>query len=179
MVQQQWYGCYGPHSHYLGLVHLGTKDIFLLCFSSRFSPWRPLLAMHSNPNPITSFNISIMRHWDGPAAMVWMFWSTQSLTWPCSLGATRRQLSPLPELKIQPVETLDGKAFHSKLHNIIQYIHDETLGWSSSNGLDVMVQTVTDLALFTWGHKTAFYPPRAQNSARGDHCWQSIPIQTA
>eukprot|EP00956_Cyclotella_meneghiniana_P028360 scaffold65634_cov50-Cyclotella_meneghiniana.AAC.2 len=90
-----------------------------------------------------------------------------------------RQLFTLPELKNQPVETIAGKAFQSKLHNIIQYIHDETLGWSSSNGLDVMVQTVTDLALFTWGHKTAFYPPRAQNSAHGDHCWQSIPIQTA
>ena len=177
MVQQQWYGCYGPHSHYLGLVHLGTQDSFFLSKRTKFSPWRPLLAMHSIPNPISSFNISITRHWDGPAAVVWMLWSTQSLPWPCSLGATR-QLSPLLELKIQPVETLAGNAFQSKPHNIIQYIHNETLGWSSSNGMDVMVHTVTTLALFTWGHKTAFSSQRGQNSARGDPCWQCIPIQT-
>ena len=158
-------------------MQLRTQDIFLLWLRSRFSPWRPLLAMHSNPNPITSFNISIMRHWDGPAAMVWMKWSTQSLTWPCSLVATR-QVSLLLELKIQPVETLAGNAFQSKHHNIIQYIHNETLGWSSSNGLDEMVHTVTTLALFTWGLKTSFSSPWAQNSARGDPCWQCIPIQT-
>eukprot|EP00956_Cyclotella_meneghiniana_P030221 scaffold75472_cov71-Cyclotella_meneghiniana.AAC.1 len=88
-----------------------------------------------------------MRHWDGPAAVVWMSWSTQSLIpWPCSLGDTR-QLFPLKEDKIQPVETLVGNTFQSKPHIIIQYIHNETLGWSSSSGMDVMVHTVTDLAL--------------------------------
>eukprot|EP00956_Cyclotella_meneghiniana_P042044 scaffold248338_cov94-Cyclotella_meneghiniana.AAC.1 len=50
------------------------------------------------------------------------------------------------QLQTQPVETLAGKAFQSHLHDIIQYIHNETLGQSSSNGLDVMVHTVTDLA---------------------------------
>eukprot|EP00956_Cyclotella_meneghiniana_P028494 scaffold66482_cov79-Cyclotella_meneghiniana.AAC.1 len=64
--------------------------------------------------------------------MVWMLWSKQSLTWPCSLEAKRRLFTD-PELKNQPMETIAGKAFQSKLHNIIQYIHNETLGWSSSN----------------------------------------------
>ena len=86
-----------------------------------------------------------MRHLDSPAAMVCLKWSTQSLTWPSSLGAPNC-LFPLIQLRTQPVKTLAAKAFQSKLHNIIQYIHNETLEQSSSNGLDDMVHTVTDLA---------------------------------
>ena len=88
-----------------------------------------------------------MSHWDSPAAMVWMSGSTQALLGLIHLGP-QSWLFTLSELKTQPVETLAGKAFQSKLHNIIQYIHNETLGQSSSNGLVVMVHTVTvtDLA---------------------------------
>ena len=70
------------------IVHFGQQHDFLPSSGSKPSQWRPLLPKHSNPNHITSFNISIMRHWNSPAAMVWMLWSTQSPTWPCSLWAT-------------------------------------------------------------------------------------------
>ena len=48
-------------------------------------------------------------------------------------------------LKIKPGETLADLAFQSKLHNIIQYIHNETLRQASSNALDVKVPSVADL----------------------------------
>eukprot|EP00956_Cyclotella_meneghiniana_P007580 scaffold10213_cov100-Cyclotella_meneghiniana.AAC.1 len=77
---------------------------------------------------------STMRHWDSPAAMY--------------IKATT-ELFTLLALKIQPVETLAGNAFQSRPHNISEYIHNETLGQSSSNGLDEKVLTVTDLAFFS------------------------------
>eukprot|EP00956_Cyclotella_meneghiniana_P002229 scaffold2501_cov47-Cyclotella_meneghiniana.AAC.2 len=78
-----------------------------------------------------------------------------------------------------PVETLVGQAFQSRPHNIIPYIHNETLGQSSSNGLDVVIRTVTDWALIGWGHKNqTFCPLVTLYPARGDPCWPSIPIQT-
>eukprot|EP00956_Cyclotella_meneghiniana_P003498 scaffold4280_cov57-Cyclotella_meneghiniana.AAC.2 len=83
----------------------------------------------SNPDHITSFNISSKRHWDSPAAM---------------LGATTETFT-LRTLKIQPVETLADKAFQSRPHQIIQYILNETLGQSSSNGLDVHVHLVQSI----------------------------------
>eukprot|EP00956_Cyclotella_meneghiniana_P014760 scaffold22240_cov46-Cyclotella_meneghiniana.AAC.1 len=83
-----------------------------------------------------------MRHWDSPAAMVWMKSSTQTMTWPHSVRATT-ELFTLPALKIKPVETLAGKAFQSRPHIIIQHIHNETLGQSSSYGLDVKLHMVT------------------------------------
>eukprot|EP00956_Cyclotella_meneghiniana_P045927 scaffold391169_cov162-Cyclotella_meneghiniana.AAC.1 len=73
-------------------------------------------------------------------------WSTQSLTWPNSSLGAPNCLFPVIQLRTQPVETLAGKAFQSKLHNIIQHIHNETLEQSSSNGFVDMVHTVTDLA---------------------------------
>eukprot|EP00956_Cyclotella_meneghiniana_P014589 scaffold21901_cov59-Cyclotella_meneghiniana.AAC.6 len=58
--------------------------------------------------------------------------------------------SPSPSIKIQSVDTLAGKAFQSWPHNIIhQYIHSETLGQPSSNGLDVKVKQDTETALFS------------------------------
>eukprot|EP00956_Cyclotella_meneghiniana_P010323 scaffold14260_cov33-Cyclotella_meneghiniana.AAC.1 len=78
-----------------------------------------------------------------------------------------------------PVETLAGQALQSRPHNIIPYIHNETLGQSSSNGLDVVIRTVTDWALIGWGHKNqTFCPLGTHFPARGDPCWPSIPIQT-
>eukprot|EP00956_Cyclotella_meneghiniana_P036868 scaffold131539_cov43-Cyclotella_meneghiniana.AAC.5 len=68
-----------------------------------------------------------MRHYDSPAAMVRMKRSSQSLTWPSSVGATTTELFTLPAIKIQPVETLTGKAFHSSPLSIIYHIHNETL----------------------------------------------------
>eukprot|EP00956_Cyclotella_meneghiniana_P011973 scaffold16889_cov63-Cyclotella_meneghiniana.AAC.5 len=50
------------------------------------------------------------------------------------------------------VDALAVRAFQSRPHNTIQYIHNETLGQSSSNGLDVKVRPVTDSALFSWGN---------------------------
>ena len=89
-----------------------------------------------------------MRHWDSPAAMVWMFRFTQQLIWPSSVRGNNRNFHPYT-LKIQPVETIAGKAFQSRPHNIIQYILNETLGQSSSNGLDVQVHPATDLAFIS------------------------------
>eukprot|EP00956_Cyclotella_meneghiniana_P006983 scaffold9399_cov65-Cyclotella_meneghiniana.AAC.1 len=40
---------------------------------------------------------------------------------------------------VRYVETLAGKSFHSKLHNTIQYIHNETMGRPGSYDLDAMV----------------------------------------
>eukprot|EP00956_Cyclotella_meneghiniana_P009681 scaffold13388_cov51-Cyclotella_meneghiniana.AAC.1 len=103
-----------------------------------------------------------MRHWVSPAAM---------------LGQTT-YLFTLPTLKIQSLDTLAVKAFQSRPHNIIQYIHNETLGQSSSNGLDVKVCPVTKSSLFSWGNNRTLHPLYTQNPACGHPCWQSIPIQT-
>ena len=70
--------------------------------------------------------------------MVWMLWSTQSLPWHCSLvtdltffhlGPYKMNAYTIPELKIRPAESVARNAFQSKPHNhnIIQYIHNETL----------------------------------------------------
>eukprot|EP00956_Cyclotella_meneghiniana_P029390 scaffold70957_cov117-Cyclotella_meneghiniana.AAC.2 len=40
---------------------------------------------------------------------------------------TRTELCTLPALKIKPGETLADLAFQSKLHNIIQYIHNDNI----------------------------------------------------
>eukprot|EP00956_Cyclotella_meneghiniana_P016924 scaffold27199_cov61-Cyclotella_meneghiniana.AAC.1 len=61
-----------------------------------------------------------------------------------SIGATT-ELFTLPSLKIQSRDTLAGKEFQSRPHNIIQYIHNETLGQSNSNGLDVKLWQTTEL----------------------------------
>eukprot|EP00956_Cyclotella_meneghiniana_P028721 scaffold67766_cov52-Cyclotella_meneghiniana.AAC.2 len=84
-----------------------------------------------------------MRYWDTPAAMVWMLRSTQFHRLTLVELEPQSDFSPLLELNIQPAETLAGKAFQSKMHIIIRYIHNEILGHSSSNGLDVAVHTVS------------------------------------
>eukprot|EP00956_Cyclotella_meneghiniana_P022480 scaffold42660_cov46-Cyclotella_meneghiniana.AAC.1 len=108
---------------------------------SKSSLWPPLLAEDSNPDQITSFNISTMRHWDSPAAM---------------LGQST-ELFTLHTLRIQPVATLAARAFQFRPHNIIQYIHNETLGQSSSNGLDLKVCPITDSALLSVGATTELF----------------------
>eukprot|EP00956_Cyclotella_meneghiniana_P016925 scaffold27199_cov61-Cyclotella_meneghiniana.AAC.2 len=130
---------------------------------SKSSPWTPLLAKHSNPDHITSFNISTMRHWESPSAMLWQ----------------TTELFTLPALKIQSMDKLSGKEFQSRPHNIIQYIHNETLGQSSSNGLDLKVLPVTDSALFSWGNqihslssihsKSILWPPLLAKHSNPDH----------
>eukprot|EP00956_Cyclotella_meneghiniana_P026944 scaffold59470_cov36-Cyclotella_meneghiniana.AAC.2 len=74
-----------------------------------------------------------MIHWDSPAALPDFF--------------------TLPELKTKKAKTLAGKAIQSKLHNIIQYIHND-IHWDSPAGLALVLHvidhTVTDLALFDW-----------------------------
>ena len=67
-------------------------------------------------------------------------------------------LFTLSELKTRLVETLASKAFQSQLHDIIQYIHNETLGQSSSNGLDVMVHTGIDLPYSPGAAIMTFHP---------------------
>eukprot|EP00956_Cyclotella_meneghiniana_P020220 scaffold35385_cov50-Cyclotella_meneghiniana.AAC.1 len=79
--------------------------------------------------------------------MVWMKSSPQTMTQLRTVGTTT-ELFTLPALKIQSVETLAGKAFH-RPQNIIQYIHNETLGQSSSYGLDEKLPTDTGLALYS------------------------------
>eukprot|EP00956_Cyclotella_meneghiniana_P031235 scaffold81357_cov57-Cyclotella_meneghiniana.AAC.1 len=111
-----------------------TTELFTLPppTTQKSSPWRTLQAKHSNPDHITSFIIFTMKHWDSPAVIVRMKRSSQSPTWPSSVGATT-ELFTLPTLKIQDVETLAGKAFQSRPHYIIHHIQYETLGQSSSN----------------------------------------------
>eukprot|EP00956_Cyclotella_meneghiniana_P039821 scaffold180433_cov46-Cyclotella_meneghiniana.AAC.1 len=75
--------------------------------------------------------------------MVWMLSFIWSLTQSRTVRATA-ELFTLPVLKIQPVETLAGKALQSRSHNIIQHIHNETLGQSSSYGLDEKLHRVTN-----------------------------------
>eukprot|EP00956_Cyclotella_meneghiniana_P016819 scaffold26884_cov39-Cyclotella_meneghiniana.AAC.1 len=89
-----------------------------------------------------------MRHWDSPAAMVWMKSSIWTLTQLRTVGDTT-ELFTHSALKIEPVETLAGKAFQSRPHNIIQHIHNETLGQSSSYGLDKKLPKDTDLDFFS------------------------------
>eukprot|EP00956_Cyclotella_meneghiniana_P030734 scaffold78299_cov63-Cyclotella_meneghiniana.AAC.1 len=95
-----------------------------------------------------------MRHWDSPVAMVWMRSSPQTLTQLRTVLGTTTELFTLPAFKIQSVEmeTLAGKAFQSRPHNIIQYIHNETLGQSSSYGLDEKLPTDTDSASYSGDH---------------------------
>ena len=69
--------------------------------------------------------------------------SAQALTQLHTVGTTS-ELFTLSALKIQSVETIAGKAFQSRPHNIIQHIHNETLGQSSSYGLDVKLHMVTN-----------------------------------
>eukprot|EP00956_Cyclotella_meneghiniana_P016311 scaffold25748_cov49-Cyclotella_meneghiniana.AAC.1 len=73
-----------------------------------------------------------MRHWDSPAAM----------------SELHLNFFTLRALKIQSVETLAGKAFQSRPHNIIH----ETLGQSSSYGLDEKLPTDTDSASYSGDH---------------------------
>ena len=70
------------------------------------------------------------------------------MTWPRTVRATT-ELFTLPVLKIQPVETLAGSALQSRLHIIIQHIHNETLGQTSSYGLDVTLHMVTNSVLYS------------------------------
>eukprot|EP00956_Cyclotella_meneghiniana_P029568 scaffold72031_cov42-Cyclotella_meneghiniana.AAC.1 len=72
-----------------------TSELFHPLCNSNSSLWRPLLAKHSNPDHITSFNISTMRHWDSPAAMVWMKSSPQTLTQLHTVGTTTELFHPL------------------------------------------------------------------------------------
>eukprot|EP00956_Cyclotella_meneghiniana_P042088 scaffold248350_cov41-Cyclotella_meneghiniana.AAC.2 len=94
-----------------------------------------------------------------------------------------------------------GKAFQSRPHNTIQYIHNETLRQSSSNSLDVkvqpdtdsalfssvittelftlVVQSVSDSALFSWVITTELFTLAVtQNPVCRDPCCLIIPIQT-
>eukprot|EP00956_Cyclotella_meneghiniana_P025646 scaffold53882_cov39-Cyclotella_meneghiniana.AAC.2 len=72
-----------------------------------------------------------MRHWDSQAAMVWM----KRIFYPlCTKNSTRGDLA--------------GKAFQSRPHNIIQHIHNETLGQSSSYGLDENLHMDTNSASY-------------------------------
>eukprot|EP00956_Cyclotella_meneghiniana_P037622 scaffold141766_cov122-Cyclotella_meneghiniana.AAC.1 len=92
-----------------------------------------------------------MRHWDSPAAMVWMKSSAQAPTQLHTVGATS-ELFTLSALKIQSVETIGGKAFQSRPDNTIQHIYNETLGQSSSYGLDEKLRTDTDSASYIGDH---------------------------
>ena len=78
------------------------------------------------------------------------------MTWPSTVGATT-ELFTLLTLKIQSVETIADKAFQSRPHNIIQHIHNETLGQSSSYGLDEKLCTDNDLAFVQLGATTELF----------------------
>eukprot|EP00956_Cyclotella_meneghiniana_P039591 scaffold175018_cov36-Cyclotella_meneghiniana.AAC.1 len=56
---QSWGGKQGPHAYFSPFPRFIS------------SLQRALWTMDSNLNPVTSFIIPMMRHWDSPAAVMW------------------------------------------------------------------------------------------------------------
>eukprot|EP00956_Cyclotella_meneghiniana_P020055 scaffold34948_cov74-Cyclotella_meneghiniana.AAC.9 len=86
-----------------------------------------------------------MRHWNSPAAVIWMYRPTPSRAWCERLRVDPCPNCPRPQLKSQLVVTFGDHVFQSHPCFTIHYAHNEILEQSSCCDMDIQTHTVTSL----------------------------------
>eukprot|EP00956_Cyclotella_meneghiniana_P015655 scaffold24098_cov48-Cyclotella_meneghiniana.AAC.2 len=98
--------------------------------------------MNSNLILVPSFIMLTMRHWNNPAAVIWIYRPTPSRSTGAKGWVDPCPNCPHPQLKSQLVVTDGDNEFQSHPCFTIHYAHNKTLEQSSCCDMDIQTHTV-------------------------------------